>query len=646
MFGLLNPFALWLAPLLAAPLVIHFLGRSQPKLRDFPSLMPVKGLLAQAMKRHRLKNWLQLILRTLALLFLLLAATNPVWRSSKGFAPPNSAGMLIHNGAYAASPANNGKTILDAEERMQRGLDSLTSGHCRTLPVLRDAPGREPVARFGSYSEALFQLLQHPENPNSFHLHVPVFDWRDLENSEEVLRSALEQNPHLRVVLTEYPEAREHLAPFSDFKMIFPSDNVAAFRASSSVSTKTQVLWTPQGGSLRDIQTQKDSVEILAPLSQAGWVNGALSLPSSMMEAFAYPSATISAHIPPSSTLCHVGNTFASLASLGRGGLRLQVKSFPDAHSLEAEHCDFLYLADPKESDASLLGRAAEISRSGGKVILGVGKNTDVALLNRSLLEPLGVGHLSELKQGESMPVKTRPAALSGLGAKAISTWGEPGILKSHIRLQPDTGTRVLLVAGDDPILVQRKTGKRSLLLWTTDVDDPTWTDLGLGPWVALVHQAFISGTWTSGIGMQSVASDSTFVIAAEESDVVRVVDPSGTTAKISKDAEGWRAGPFDRLGLYRIEHTRENRVDTSWLSVHLDQEHLSADDGAKDRFLAALGDSRKQVAVREAGDGWRFLYGGFRLRLSMLILAALLLLLEGVVSLRLRPEPLADGRN
>src|SRR5215217_3404931 len=107
MFSLLNPFLLWFAPLLAAPLLIHFLGRAEPKTRDFPSLLPVQGILARAMQRHRLKNWLLLLLRTLMLLCLLLAAANPVWRT-RGFAPPAATGLLLHNGVYGEAPREAG----------------------------------------------------------------------------------------------------------------------------------------------------------------------------------------------------------------------------------------------------------------------------------------------------------------------------------------------------------------------------------------------------------------------------------------------------------------------------------------------------------------------------------------------------------
>src|SRR3989338_6274377 len=169
----LSPLAFWLAPFVAVPALIHFLGRVRPKLLDFPSLLPVRETTARAMRPHRLKTWLQLLLRTLALAALVLAAADPVRREPGGWNPPASAGMLFHNGAYASCPAVPGG-VVEAQQRLRRGLDSLTGGHVRVEPLFPGAGS--PVARFGRYSEALTRLLRVKEN-GSFHLYLPVFDW-------------------------------------------------------------------------------------------------------------------------------------------------------------------------------------------------------------------------------------------------------------------------------------------------------------------------------------------------------------------------------------------------------------------------------------------------------------------------------------
>ena len=178
MFSLLNPLALWLSPLVAAPLLIHLLGRARPKPVDFPSVMLVREKLARALRRHRLRNWLLLILRTLLMICLFLAAGNPVWRSKDAWAPPAAAGILIHNGAYGQCPGKTG-SLWDAQIQLKRGLDTLTSGHAHMEPLLPGLPPKISAARFGpanAYAEAIGRLLRAEDSDADYHVFIPVFD--------------------------------------------------------------------------------------------------------------------------------------------------------------------------------------------------------------------------------------------------------------------------------------------------------------------------------------------------------------------------------------------------------------------------------------------------------------------------------------
>ena len=201
-----------------------------------------------------------------------------------------------------------------------------------------------------------------------------------------------------------------------------------------------------------------------------------------------------------------------------------------------------------------------------------------------------------------------------------------------------------LLAAGDAPILVHRRAGAGALLLWTTDVDDPEWTDLGAGPWVSLAHQAFLSGTWTSGIGLKTVASDSVLRIPAPEGAKVRVIDPDGNAFPGLSGPPGNRmAGPFEHLGVYGVE----TGSDTARIAVILAENRTAPAprrwEEERARFLAAA-EFQGRVVFRGAGEVSPG-YGGTRLRLGMLLLAALLLFAEGAVSLRLAPISAPGGR-
>ena len=110
MFSLLSPLSLWLGALLAIPLVIHFLGRQRLRKEPFPSLLLVEERFAKSMQRHRLKNLLLLLIRTLLILCLLLALANPVLNArSAPRSGVDAAAALIHNGAYGLLPVGRGR---------------------------------------------------------------------------------------------------------------------------------------------------------------------------------------------------------------------------------------------------------------------------------------------------------------------------------------------------------------------------------------------------------------------------------------------------------------------------------------------------------------------------------------------------------
>jgi hypothetical protein len=75
----LNPFSLSLLPLAALPLLFHLFFRLKRQPRGFPTLMFFHRIDPKLNARRRLREWLILLLRTLLILFLLLALAHPVW---------------------------------------------------------------------------------------------------------------------------------------------------------------------------------------------------------------------------------------------------------------------------------------------------------------------------------------------------------------------------------------------------------------------------------------------------------------------------------------------------------------------------------------------------------------------------------------
>jgi hypothetical protein len=108
--SLLAPLGLGLAALAGAPLVIHWLTRQRTVVRVFPALALLRGADAGRSARNRLREWLVLALRGLALLACALAAAGPRFD-----------GLLL--GSSAAPVV----VVLDASASMQQVVGGATA---------------------------------------------------------------------------------------------------------------------------------------------------------------------------------------------------------------------------------------------------------------------------------------------------------------------------------------------------------------------------------------------------------------------------------------------------------------------------------------------------------------------------------------
>ena len=123
----LNP--LFLFGLLAAaiPVVIHLFTRRRPKEIRFPSLEFLSEVNQSEIRRLKLKQWLLLILRTLAIAALALAMARPALRGTVGFAggAATSVTVLVDRSGSMGAIAGGGTrgvTLLDEARRVVEDL--------------------------------------------------------------------------------------------------------------------------------------------------------------------------------------------------------------------------------------------------------------------------------------------------------------------------------------------------------------------------------------------------------------------------------------------------------------------------------------------------------------------------------------------
>ncbi len=148
----LAPLFLRFLPLAALPLLFHLFFRVRRRRRTFPSLLFFLAADPRVHYRRKVREWLLLLLRTLALLLLILGLARPVFRGSGGV--PRKLAAVVDNSASMRAVDAAGRTRLSRALAVAAALAE-AGGADLTLAVptvgdvraaLPDTYGTEPAA--------------------------------------------------------------------------------------------------------------------------------------------------------------------------------------------------------------------------------------------------------------------------------------------------------------------------------------------------------------------------------------------------------------------------------------------------------------------------------------------------------------------
>lgn len=685
MFSLLTPFSLWLTAALAVPLAIHFLGRQKLKSQNFPSLLLIREKFSRAMQKHRLKNLLLLIIRTLLLLCLLLALANPTWNAlSHKTEKPDLSIVLINNGIYGKMHVDENQTFQDLQlhriikydsaNQIQSKIEALILGGGQGDGLgdgLGAGLGRATISseRFGNYSEALLHAFKNVSAQSGItEIQIPVFNWEEIQSAQELLGTALQDHPGLRVTLLNFENAESKLRPFSEVKSIpHQSDPTILLRASWSKAaqkmvernetrSKNKIIVSANERILFEIDPtdtkNQANIEVTVPLSQSSEIVGKFSIGK---EIFAAPDFYFRFPKMDELNLLHTGSTLTSLPSLGRESFNHKITHLASSKGIPWDKkYNVIYLSNekgaPSEANSEVYSRLLEFVKQGGRLIISVGESSDIPMLNRFLLQPLRLGRLGNL-------VRTSSSEKLGI-TQDSRTWlenlsndlGPLGHAEKRFEFFPDSGNKILIGGGQSnaAILVGQNYYRGRVLLWTTDVDDLTWTDLGVGPVLPLFHHAFENAR-TDNLSIPFyIASDSVLVWKDEQgaallpnktSDIngsynPKVIDPNGDefpkVQRLQEQNTVLRIGPFDKLGIYKI--CRKEK-DTTFFAVNLAKRNSNSE-SSKAELLKTLKPFQSRIKVLSESEISSSESGSEALWPKLIVAAILLLFLEGLIAL------------
>lgn len=147
MIGFLQPLWLWALPAALLPLVLHLVARRQPPTVPFPAVRYLQQVTRDHQRRLRLQHWLLLLVRTLLILALVLAAAGPtVARGGPpGHAP--AALVLIVDNSPSSGAVPGGVPVLDGLRGAARAiLEKATEEDAVWLLTADGVPRRAPPA--------------------------------------------------------------------------------------------------------------------------------------------------------------------------------------------------------------------------------------------------------------------------------------------------------------------------------------------------------------------------------------------------------------------------------------------------------------------------------------------------------------------
>lgn len=222
----LNPLILFGLVAAAIPLIIHLFNFRRPKRVDFSSLAFLKELQKSTMQRVRIKQWLLLLLRTLALACLILAFARPTMTgglSGTLGGPANSSIALVVDNSLSMSLRDAQGSYLEQAREMAASLvDETEQGdEIAVLPVASSST--VPPELYKNRSPSLDAIADITVEPNAAVTASTVADAAALLadashlNKEIYLLADLQQSTFLDSLQNELPtDIRTVLIPIGD----------------------------------------------------------------------------------------------------------------------------------------------------------------------------------------------------------------------------------------------------------------------------------------------------------------------------------------------------------------------------------------------------------------------------------------------
>ncbi len=530
------------------PILIHLLNRQRFKKVDFPTLRFLRELQRQKMRQVRIRQIILLALRTLAVLFLVLALARPVLKSTAGFLPGaearTTAILILDRTASMQTETPDGSRFRQVQTRAQEILSLLKDGDdaqiiwaddppdpfpenpTSQIHILREAVvNSTPNLRGGNLVSAIRQARQSLGKSQNLHKEVYILSDFGLSAWPEPLPDGplLPDDVRLFLLPTDGSEPRNLSVSHADVvsRIITPNRPVEVtftVRNTGSHAEEDRIVSVYLGGrrvaqtrvTLTAGESRTPRLKFVpdAPGDQVGYVR--------IEEADDFApddQCNFVLRVPARLTVAMVGNdgpsrTLTSLAlnPASDPAAFVNVKSITPIELESSDWSDFdaIFIFDASGFSASFANRIRKFVEDGKGAFIAPGPQTDLRAYG-SWFSVLGLPLPLELWQAETTPARWKNTDLQhplfeGLFEETPDDVS-PQISRMMRIVLSGSAVEIVSTSIGFPFLIESSVGRGRVLLMTGSVD-PSWTTLfrnGIFPPLMVSSAAYLSGIGTSG---------------------------------------------------------------------------------------------------------------------------------------------------
>ncbi len=464
----------------ALPVLLHLVQRREPPEVAFPAVRYLEDATRDHRRRLKLRNLLLLVVRTLLVIMLVLAAAGPTARSGIGDHQPSALVLVVDNSASSAA-VRDGEMMLTGLATAARAVLARATAADRLWLVTADG-----IARSGTRGELDARLVGLTPEPVRLDLGAAIAQGRDLVQAAARPGEVVVVTDLQRTAVTDTPGEGEVL-------VLRPTAPPSANRRVASIESGTQP-WGRDGGRISISVAGPDTIPLPVTVAIGG---------RTLREVLVAPGASSSQRVP----------------AVSAGWAVVRASLPPDEFRLDDTARAVVRVAPPApvrwNADDRWIGAALAVLAAEGRVRIGDGVRFGAIGPTASIVmppaDPALVGALNRTLVARGAAWQYGSPVLGDARTDSASLLPSRESVSRRLVLEPiGADTQVLLRVDGAPWLVR----SGDLLLLGSRMD-PAWTALP----VAAAFVPFVDALVTR------ASPEAPILVAAAAGDVVVLPD-------------------------------------------------------------------------------------------------------------------------